>query len=331
LKDEAIREVIIRENTGRSYEYLFKSFELALHAGKGLVKQVAQTTIEDYISILTRYTKDWFKIPVSEIKRFDVLEVLNKIETEGKSNSRKRVFMNALNKMFIWGIDNRIVTEIDHSPAFGIKVSRVEPKKPEILTINEIRKLLESARDLQHTWYPIWAFALMTGMRSGELNALLWNDIDWEKRLITVSKSYNGRLKIVKSTKAGYWRDVPMNSELEILLKELRVSANGRQQVLPRIIDWDRGESARILRSFCEGIGIPSVKFHALRACFATQLLRDRVAPATVMKICGWKDLKTMQCYIRLAGIEIEGATECLKVLPERQALDRVVELFGKP
>lgn len=46
------------------------------------------------------------------------------------------------------------------------------------------------------------------------------------------------------------------------------------------------------------------------------------------MKICGWKDLKTMQKYIRLAGIEIEGATEKLKILPPKDVMGRVVQLF---
>jgi integrase len=54
------------------------------------------------------------------------------------------------------------------------------------------------------------------------------------------------------------------------------------------------------------------VKFHALRACFATQLLAKNIAPAIVMKICGWKNLKTMEFYVRLAGVSEEGATECL-------------------
>ncbi|NUM89022.1 MAG: hypothetical protein HUU37_07445 [Bdellovibrionales bacterium] len=48
-----------------------------------------------------------------------------------------------------------------------------------------------------------------------------------------------------------------------------------------------------------------------------------------VMKICGWNDLKTMQRYVRLAGIEIEGATDSLKILPPDQVMGRVVELFG--
>jgi hypothetical protein len=33
------------------------------------------------------------------------------------------------------------------------------------------------------------------------------------------------------------------------------------------------------------------------------------------MKICGWQDLKTMQRYIRMAGIDEQGATEGLNLL----------------
>jgi integrase len=122
---------------------------------------------------------------------------------------------------------------------------------------------------------------------------------------------------------------VPISAELERLLKQLRAGARDRKWVYPRIIDWQRGESARVLRAFCVGIGITSVKFHTLRACFATQLLCDNIAPILVMKICGWKDLKTLQTYTRLAGIEIEGATDTLKVLPSDEVMGRVVELFG--
>lgn len=48
-----------------------------------------------------------------------------------------------------------------------------------------------------------------------------------------------------------------------------------------------------------------------------------------VMKICGWRDLKTMEFYIRVAGVEEKGATDCLKILPsEAEVMGNVVELF---
>jgi hypothetical protein len=46
--------------------------------------------------------------------------------------------------------------------------------------------------------------------------------------------------------------------------------------------------------------------------------------------LAGWKDLKTMQRYIRLAGVEVKGATDGLKLLPEADVMAKVVNLFQK-
>ena len=216
----------------------------------------------------------------------------------------------------------------DRSPTYGIKVGRQEEKKPEILTVAEIRHLLLSAKQLNHPWFPVWAMAILTGMRNGELFALTWRDIDWETNMISVTKSYNCRKRIVKSTKSDEWRFVPISSELLRLLKAIKTDSN-EVHILPRLTGWPKGYQAKILRSFCEGLGIPSVKFHALRACFATQLIRNAVPPIQIQKICGWKDLETMQRYIRLAGIEIDGATEVLKVLPDSNIMTQAMNLFA--
>ncbi|WP_408098004.1 site-specific integrase [Peredibacter sp. HCB2-198] len=167
--------------------------------------------------------------------------------------------------------------------------------------------------------------AVLTGCRNGELYALTWDDVDFSSNTIRVSKSYNKRRNETKSTKAGYWRNIPINSDLKTLLLTLQSSGNGRKEVLPRLREWRHGYQAKVLRGFCMNLGITSVKFHDLRACFATQLLQNQIASATVMKICGWQDLDTMARYIRLAGIDETGATDKLKFLPERQAMEHVI------
>ena len=54
-------------------------------------------------------------------------------------------------------------------------------------------------------------------------------------------------------------------------------------------------------------------------------LQRQGIPAAIVMKIAGWKDLKTMQRYIRLAGVEVTGATDKLSVLPPEEVAANVV------
>ena len=160
---------------------------------------------------------------------------------------------------------------------------------PDILTIEHLRVLLSSAKKLDHPWKNIWHVAILTGCRSGELYALEWSDIDFAGKLIRVSKSYNNRRSEIKSTKSNYWRNVPINNELMVILKELKATST-TSHVLPRLRDWTHGIQATVLRNFLVSIGLPPVCFHALRACFATHLLKSGVSPASVMKIAGGKE-----------------------------------------
>lgn len=328
LRDEGLSYLTLRELDDAKWSLLVDEWELELRKGKGAKRGVNQQSREDYISLLRNYTKDWFNTPADRITRANVREVLEEIAVKG-SHSRMKRLKTAIDGVFNWSIDSNRLKNVPISPAQGITIQKQEEEKlPEILTYKEIREFLRLARQCNHRWFPVWAMAMMTGMRSGELYALTWSDVDFENRRVKVHRSYNKRTRQFKSTKAGYWREIPISDELELFLKELKLQAGSSEFVLPRIGDWERGRGATVLRTFLIGVGLPSIRFHALRACFATQLLRQGIAPITVMKICGWKDLKTMQHYIRLAGIEIEGATDKLKILSEDQVMGRVVDLF---
>lgn len=286
-------------------------------------------TAEDYKRMLQRYTATWMKRRPHELTRGDGKKILDTLASDLKSKSFILKVKNTINLIFQWGIDNRLIREVYISPVKGIKIDKKEEKFPEILNLTEIRTFLYEAKARNHEWYPIWATALLTGMRSGELFALEWNDVDFENKLVRVKKSFSKRTNEIKSTKAGYWRNVPISNELNNLLVELKSLTGSTTWVLPRLSEWLRGEQAKPLRHFLKENGLPSVKFHTLRACFATQLLADGVETAKVMKIGGWKDLKTMQIYMRLAGVDEKGATEGLRFLPSDEAvMGRVVELF---
>ncbi len=59
-------------------------------------------------------------------------------------------------------------------------------------------------------------------------------------------------------------------------------------------------------------------------------MLANGIPAPVVMKIGGWKKTATMDIYLRLAGVETKGATECLEFTPERIEFgDNVISLFG--
>lgn len=327
---ECATEIAKMEGTGLPWPDLLEKYELVHRSGSPLVKKVQITTLWENVATLRRFTSEWNKKMSSEINAGDVRRLLQEMLDQGYSRSRLKAVRSAINTIFNWAIQDGAIRGVRNSPAIDIQLGRVQDEKPpQVLSLVEIQKLLDHAREMDHAWYPIWFMALHTGMRSGELYALEWSDIDFETKMITCSKSYNGRMKVVKSTKAGYWRKIPMSQEVEAMLTDLRAkNVSGEKNVLPRIINWRRGEAARILREYCEAIGVTSVNFHALRACFATHLLNAGVSSPVVKKICGWTDEKVMTRYIRLAGIDVRGATEGLGfVRPEIPAEKKVASM----
>ncbi|MGE4234146.1 MAG: tyrosine-type recombinase/integrase [Bacteriovoracia bacterium] len=328
LLRDLTEQLVHQESRGPTWRVVIEKWESAMRSENAPVAY-AKTTIIDHVSNLMRWTETWLRRRAGELTRADGREILRHMELAGKSKNFRKNIKHTINVVYKWAIDERLLS-VGVSPVEGLKIDGPSNERvPDILTLDEIRKLLLEARRLEHPWYPVWTMALLTGMRNGELHALLWSDVDFENRRLTVSKSFNTRMKSVKTTKAGYWRTVPISDELFELLSELKATAGERLEVLPRFWEWDKGEQARVLRKFCLGIGIRTVCFHALRACFATQLLAHDIAPARVMKICGWRDLKTMQHYIRLAGIDERGATQVLRILPSDAAvMGEVVSLF---
>jgi integrase len=188
---------------------------------------------------------------------------------------------------------------------------QVGEKIKKVLTEEQVRHFLHQAQILRWEWYPHCAIAVYTGMRNGELYALTWDKVNFENEQMLVDSSWNNKDGF-KSTKSGDDRMVDIAPNLVPLLKELKLASGDTNLVLPRIDKWDKGEQARELRMFLSGLGLPAIRFHDLRATWATLMLSKGVEPIRVMIMGGWKDLKTMQLYVRKAGVDVKGITKCL-------------------
>ncbi len=291
--------------------------------------EILEKTLREDLTAVNKWLRQYKSQQVIELTPYAMKQVFREMKCNGASHRQQMRLKRMIRNLIEFGKHFKMIPKEFNDPTVDVSIKTDGEKTPEILSLPEIQKLLAKAVEWKHPWRHVWAIALLTGMRSGELRALSWNDVDFDNKILRVSKSMQAATGNIKSTKAGYWRDVPINNQLLRVLDELRPQTFSSCFVLPSFSEWDKGEQAKILRTFCTSIGITPVKFHTLRACFATQLLRQGVEPAKVMKVAGWKDLSTMQRYIRLAGIEVSGVTEKLDLLPPINYSDRVVSFHG--
>jgi integrase len=155
--------------------------------------------------------------------------------------------------------------------------------------------------------------SLDTGLRNGELYALKWDSVDLKKRIIYITHSWN-KINGLKETKSGDDRVVEIAPSLLPILIDLKEKTTD-EFVLPRIRDWETGTQAKPLKEYLKTLNLPLIRFHDLRASWATIMLSKGIEPIKIMSMGGWKDLKTMQIYIRKSGINIQGITDKLTFL----------------
>ena len=270
-------------------------------------QEYAVKTADNYFLCLRAHTfEGWADRLVDTITSQEIRELI-KNRAGHRSPSHQKHILKFIRGAFKYALE---IGHIKHNPTPDMKF-RIGHKIKKVLTEEQVGIFLNRAKEYDMEWYPHWCLALYTGMRNGELYALTWDKVSFEKRQILVDSSWNSKDGF-KDTKSGDDRIVQIAPKLMEILHEVKLQNPESNFVLPRIDKWDRGEQARELRLFLSGLGLPSIRFHDLRATWATFLLSKGVTPIKVMIMGGWKDLKTMQIYVRKAGVEIEGATDCL-------------------
>lgn len=248
----------------------------------------------------------WQGKAIDDLKTQDIYDLIHKM-VGSMAESHRKFIVKGLRGIFNFAVERGYINR-NPTPLLKFKISE---KIKNVLTEEQFFILLRKAQELDWEWYPIYAMALYTGMRNGELYALTWDKVSLEKRQILVNCSWTSR-DGYKSTKSGDDRIVEIPRPLIPLLKDLKLQSAGIEFVLPRIRAWDKGDQAHILRLFLKSVGLPEIRFHDLRASWATLLLSKGVAPSKVMSMGGWKDMDTMMIYMRKAGIDIKDATSVL-------------------
>ena len=95
-----------------------------------------------------------------------------------------------------------------------------ERKPVTVLTAEEVELIIATTKQYRPDYYDLVLLAFRTGMRLGGILALRWGNIDWQRSVILVEKSW--RNSVLTETKTGKSRHVDMSDQLIQELHKLR-------------------------------------------------------------------------------------------------------------
>jgi integrase len=158
--------------------------------------KVRESSAIKYDRDVERLTHYLGHLALADLTPEHVVKMFKKMEEENIPSSARRQagvrLRQACRFMTFRGILSR-------NPAEGVYLPKHTAEEIHPLTQEQARHLLQTARDGQCRMYALWALALDTGARRGELLALEPGDVDWERGEIYIHralKESQGRLTV---------------------------------------------------------------------------------------------------------------------------------------
>ena len=206
---------------------------------------------------------------------------------------------------------------ITRNPADMVKPPKVERTKPLVLTADEAARLLEAIKHSRVYWPTM--LALATGMRRGEICALRWRSVDFDRGTVHVIESLEQTREGIrfKPPKSGRTRAVTLPAFAAAELRRLKVAqaqellSLGLRQTAEALVSGRADgqphrplsltyEFARLIRRVKD---VPRVRFHDLRHRHATVLLTAGVHPKVAQERLGHSSISvTLDLYSHIVG-----------------------------
>ena len=218
------------------------------------------------------------------VQRYAHIELKDK----GLSNRFIRGVHQVLNQALEQAVSERLIVT---NPASGCRLPKIERKEMKVLLPEQIGAYLREAD--KRGLLPAYYLELTSGLRRGELLALLWTDLDVENMTISVTKQVNrinGELKVSQPKTRNSIRTIPIPKQAVDLL----ISEHEKHPDSPYMFPspktgtmYDPDSFRYTHEKILAAAGIEHIRFHDLRHTFATLSLQNGVDVKTLSNALG--------------------------------------------
>lgn len=325
-KAERVLKELIAKYEGLNLEnenVLFTAFlDKWLQSVKPILKPA---TWESYDKTVNGKIKPYFEqknYRFREMKPEIFTEYFVYLATEGKSNGKgglsyKTVknIRGVLSSAYEYAIENSYIKDNpvlkSKMPSFAHSIKSDVPE----YSAEQVRKLLLFAKENDSHIYIFLLLALYTGLRKGELLALTWDDVDYDKKLLRVNKSRTGSRKAITAqittpkTESSN-RKIPLNDTVLEALKDEKKRQDEHAEILGK--GYDKSSSFiirtvlgkpyvnlsainRVVNRLTEKAGLPHCTIHGFRHSVASILDDNGVPIQDISVLLGHESVQTTE------------------------------------
>lgn len=297
-----------------------------------------------------RWMLDAYILPVigtkhlDELKTQDVAAVVTAILKGGKSSRTAEHSYMITRRLLQVATDWEL---IPINPAAKVKRPKPEHAERQMWDVRQAESFIAYCLKFEGVWDDMFLFALLTGLRRGELLGLQWRDFDTERSLLHVKRNLvelKGRFLVqTPKTKAGTRSLVLTQQAIAALQHRYRVLGEPAQDtfVFRRPVGFAQSRStdadakripsiqslADELTTACKRAGVPRLTLHSLRHMHISLLAHAGVPVKAVQQRVGHANPSiTLNIYTHALGDADRRAADALDTLlgnkPNQAELD---------
>lgn len=195
--------------------FALKGHELQFdqYAEKWLEAQENLASYPDIKSYVTRWIVPFFgSTDIREVRKGQIKDFMQELLKHYSPKTVKNI-LGHLHKMFRDAFDDELILRVPPFPTVTIT-------EPELTYISQ-EKVYSIISQISERDQPIFRFGYFYAMRPGEVRALQWDCIDWDKGTVTVKRTFSG-YQLREHTKTKLIRVLPLMDEVALILRPIR-------------------------------------------------------------------------------------------------------------